>query len=276
MKIFISDLDGTLLDNTFQSDDSVLACISNVLATNNDFVIATGRSYYGIKTLNFYKLPIYYIIMNGAIILDRNKEIIYKRNIPKQIVQKINQRYPKDNIEYITATNTYMTISKEEYLQNYQKWEMWRKKMIDNGNEKQLDFMLSHFIFNADISMIEDQVVKINMLELNDDTYAEKTAYVAQINEIINNPFDKNVLELTANDTTKYTAIKKLTEINNWDPKNIYVFGDGKNDCDMLRNFANSFAPSNASADAKNSANHILGNCTDKAIVNYINEIIKI
>ena len=37
------------------------------------FVSDLDGTYYGVRCLDFYKQPIYSIIMNGVIILDRNK-----------------------------------------------------------------------------------------------------------------------------------------------------------------------------------------------------------
>lgn len=274
MKIFISDLDGTLIDNTLQSDDSVKKCAEKILDSKNDLVIATGRSLYGIQILNIYEYPIYFIIMNGAIILDRNKDIIYKKVIDEKIVNDIFIKYPSDNIEYITQGKTFMTISKEEYLSRYSKWDMWNKKMLNNGNGKQLNFMLSHFVFDADISKIKDQVVKINILEMDNQKYIEKTNYIRNFDEVINNPFDKNVLEITSKGITKKNAIVKLIQITKWNNNDIYVFGDGDNDSDMLEYFDNSFAPENASEKAKNCAKYKIGKCSSKSVINQIYRIL--
>lgn len=271
MKIFVSDLDGTMIDQSLQNNDAVKACVQQILHSKNELVIATGRSLHGIKVLNFYDAPIYFIIMNGAILLDRNKAVLYKKAIDERVVRAAYHRYPNDNVEYITQNKTFMAISKEAYLMNYGQWDVWQKKM--SGNDEQFQFMLSHYVFDADISQIKDQVVKINILDMDAKKYKEKEAFFKTFDEVVNNPFDTHVLELTAAGVTKQSTMDKLLQLTGWHKNNIYVFGDGDNDAMLLAAYDHSYAVDNASEKAKNSAKYIIGSCKDNAVINQIAQI---
>ena len=151
MKIFVSDLDGTLIDESIKCDDTVNQCIKSILSTGNDFVVATGRTHYGVKCLEFYKQSIYFIIMNGAIILDKEKKVIYKQVIDSKAVDIFLEKFADDNIEYITEEKTYVRLSREEYIKRYSRWNIWEKKMLQSKDSGHMEYMLSHFEFDADI-----------------------------------------------------------------------------------------------------------------------------
>lgn len=59
-------------------------------------------------------------------------------------------------------------------------------------------------------------------------------------------------------------------EISRWNPNDIFVFGDGDNDSEMLDHFEHSFAPSNASKKAKKNAKHVIGPCSEKSVIKEI------
>ena len=219
------------------------------------------------------KQTIYFIIMNGAIILDKEKRTIYKQVIDPRIIDDLIESFSNDNVEYITENQTYVRLSRKEYIERYSKWDIWNKKMLKN--EKHMEYMLSHFQFDADIQKIRDKIVKVNILELDSNKYAEKEEKILKYQNIQNNPFAEGVFEITAKGVSKKDAILKLMEIVQWNSNDIFVFGDGDNDSDMLDYFDHSFAPSNASKKAKESAHCIIGPCSMQSVVKEINSIIK-
>lgn len=251
MKIFVSDLDGTLIDNALKNNDAVLDCVHRIKSSGNEFVIATGRTLYGTEVLDFFEQPFYVIVMNGAIILDKNKKVIFKQPIGSEILNSIINEFSNENVEYITQDKTYVSFTREEYIKRYSKWDFWYKKMIVNRSQEDFEYMLSHFVFNADINQIKDEIVKVNILELDKEKYNEKDKYIAQFEQLHNNSFSPCMLEITAKGVTKKEAVLKLMSINNWKADEIYAFGNGDNDSDMLAYFQHSFAPSNASEKAK-------------------------
>ena len=273
MKVFVSDLDGTLIDNAIKNDLEVKQCVEGVLETGNEFVIATGRTHYGVKCLDFYEQPIYFIIMNGAIILDKEKRTIYKQVIDPRIIDDLIESFSNDNVEYITENQTYVRLSRKEYIERYSKWDIWNKKMLKN--EKHMEYMLSHFQFDADIQKIRDKIVKVNILELDSNKYAKKEEKILKYQNIQNNPFAEGVFEITAKGVSKKDAILKLMEIVQWNSNDIFAFGDGDNDSDMLKYFVHSYAPSNASKKAKESAHHTIGSCSMQSVVKEIHSIIQ-
>lgn len=272
MKIFASDLDGTLLNKNYQSDEHIDACIQNVVYSQNQFVVVTGRSINGIMMLPFIQYASYLIVMNGAILLDNQFQTLKVTTIKDEIIKAIYNQYPNDKVEYISDKYIYMTISKEEYLKEYSKWELWQKKMACKAD---IDHHLSIFKFDSKLEDFHD-IVKINILELDSIQYEEKERFISQFASMIDNqPFDAHVLELTAKNISKLNALKDLCLRNHWCEDDVYVFGDGGNDVEMLSYFKHSYAPNNASDEAKKAAKEVIEANDDYGVCNKITTLIK-
>lgn len=262
MKVFASDLDGTLLNKDYQSDERIHACIQSVVEHGYPFVIVTGRTIHGIANLDFVKYASYSIVMNGAVILDRNFNVLHATAIDADILKAIYDTYRYDNVEYISDQYIYMTISKERYLKEYAKWELWQKKM----SNQQLDYFLSIYKFDCKLEDMQN-IVKINILEMDSDKYKEKEHFILNFQESLNNqPFDPHVLELTSKNISKLNALKYLCDFNHWLEDDCYIFGDGGNDVEMLKYFKHTYAPENASSEAKNAAMAIIESNSDYGV----------
>lgn len=267
MKIFASDLDGTLLNKNYQSDERINSCVQTIVDHHDQFVIVTGRSINGISNLPFIKNASYSIVMNGAIILDKDFHIIKKTAIDEKIINAIHDKYPNDNVEYISDKYIYMMISKEKYLEEYSKWGLWQKKMSDNAD---IEHHLAIYKFNCHPKDLHN-IVKVNILELDSEKYQEKSEFIQQYASMIDNqPFDAHVLELTSKNISKLNALKYLCERYHWCEDDVYVFGDGGNDVEMLKYFKHSFAPNNASQDAIMAAKEVVESNCDYGIINKI------
>lgn len=273
MKIIASDLDGTLLNSKFQSDEVIDLCIKNIVSSNNRFIVATGRTLNGVNSLSLSKFPIYKIVMNGAMIYDERNILLKSFPINEKIVKEIDKMFPHSTIEYITQKNNYMTISKEKYIQEYSKWEYWSQRVLSH-DKSMLENHISHFIFNSDIQSINEDILKINILELTSDKVNQKIKLLSKFNmELENVLFNECVLELTNIEATKLNALNYLKSVNEWSDKDIIVFGDGDNDLEMLNYFENSYSPSSASIEAKLNASYVLDD-VPYAVVEKINSLI--
>ena len=271
MKIFASDLDGTLLNKDYQTDERINNCIQKVVDHHDLFVIVTGRSINGISNLDFVKNTSYLIVMNGAIILDNQFKILKETTIDRDVIKAIYKNYQSDNVEYISGKNIYMTISREKYLHEYCMWDLWNKKV---GNDQDnLEHHLSIFKFDCRLEDIQD-IVKINILELDNKKHQEKGRFIKQFDASISNqPFDSHVFELTSRNISKLNALKYLSKINHWNDEDVYVFGDGGNDVEMLNYYQHSYAPSNASNAAIKVAKEMIEANYDYGVSNKIQSL---
>ncbi len=270
INIIASDLDGTLLNKDYKLDSYIETCLKQLQQRKKEFVVVTGRTLHGVYSLSYFKTnPVYIIAMNGALILDKNKNVIYKNTIGKEEIIDIYQHF--SYIEYISEDKIYMSVSKEEYLDYYGKWTIWQKKLSD---ENYLKYHLSQYVFKAPLELIlKHDILKINGLELNNDKYQDMKCYVKKYSSLVDAPFTDNVIELTNVSISKRDCLRYLCTLNGWNEDEVAAFGDGGNDIDMLTYFKNSYAPENAMKTAKNAANKIVPSNTEYGV---INEILKI
>ena len=93
-KLIISDLDGTLVNNSKNISNYTKKIVSLLKDKDIHFVIATGRNYKGAKRIyDELGLKSEIICNNGSTIYDKNGELIYHRvlnkNSTKDIFKKI-------------------------------------------------------------------------------------------------------------------------------------------------------------------------------------------
>lgn len=111
MKIVVSDFDNTFFDNKFESN---IDKINRFVEEGNIFIIATGRNIIQLQN-EIHNKSIkcsYYICNDGAIIFDKYLNVIYRKDIDKNIVKSVFDILNSNtNIleTYIDTTNGYVT-----------------------------------------------------------------------------------------------------------------------------------------------------------------------
>ena len=112
MKVLASDYDGTLLFNEkFKEGD--LKKIKEFQKVGNLFGLCSGRPFKGIY--EFCKPYIdfdFYILCTGALVLNKEREVIYKSTISKHLLHKIYDRYQKKIMIFIQANMQNLYIFK--------------------------------------------------------------------------------------------------------------------------------------------------------------------
>ena len=103
MKVLASDYDGTLLFNE-KLKEGDLKKIKEFQKAGNLFGLCSGRPFKGIY--EFCKPYIdfdFYILCTGALVLNKEREVIYKSTISKHLLHEFYNRYQKDYDIFIHA-----------------------------------------------------------------------------------------------------------------------------------------------------------------------------
>ncbi len=89
-KIFITDIDGTLIHHD-ERDKENIAAFKRLKENNNIVVACTGRSLEGVEIVEKeHEIKFdYYIVLNGAMILDSEKNIVNRRELKNKEVYDI-------------------------------------------------------------------------------------------------------------------------------------------------------------------------------------------
>lgn len=175
--------------------------------------IASGRAIYGvvpeIRALN----PDVFVTINGARVLDKKGEVLYKKPIPREITQKYVAWAKSVGIEYGFAGKDKPVVSA-------------RIKLIDDAMvpvygvcEVDPDFHLTNDVYhmwtftenNADLVLPEELAEEIRMVAWH--------------------PHSSDVVR---NGTSKASGVAHVAELEGLKPENILVFGDELNDMELF------------------------------------------
>lgn len=278
-KIYISDLDGTLLtENAILSDYSKQELNELINDHNINFTVATARNVYSIKEMFKgidLKLPV--IEFNGSFITDiKTGEKLITNNIDENIVEGLLNlfndygQFPLISSFNGVETNLYYKENISEGMDLYLKdrREINPNTLINAKlNNSYLNEKVICFTLINKKEYLDELVVKIkNIFGVHLNIYYSKDIYYTDW-------YWASIYSIKAK---KGNAIKELVKFLNMTDYDLTVFGDHNNDVDMFEIADNSIAVENAQQELKNYADLIIGTNKEDSVVKYIrNDIIK-
>ena len=273
-KLFASDLDGTLLNALHMTDFFILHSIRKVIDSGNYFTVATGRNMRKFQIRKSYKnLPIYCVCMNGARVISPEYDVIFEQPIDKKWVREVLEKFPDLNLECMGRKHAYVRCKKEKFTLSAKK-KTWLRKLIECLIDEDI---LADFVFdvtNEDI--LKDDIFKINCSIADRDMQKQFEEYIASRKDgIINAPYASGYYELTDVHVNKGRALKILADHLQLSNQQVYVYGDGMNDVNMLQSFQNSFVPKNGCLEAKKAGNFEIGLNTHYSVPRHMINIIQ-
>ena len=274
IRLFVSDLDGTLFDETHYPNQIVYDAVSMVLENDCCFSIATGRGKYNSDGYNkdLKAMGIYSIVCNGALIIDKEGNRMYGRPVRKEVVKDLLTTFPDIGFSLQTEDYVYIYRHKEEYI----------ARTVNKANKvnsrKSAEEVLSHVKFIDEYEEMEGvEVFKINITEKNigDDSDDFLKYLENHRNTIVNASSFPGYYELTDAQATKKTAVEALADALNVPYEEVQVYGDTNNDLDMLQGFEHSYCPANAWDEVKSVVKEVLGPNTENSVPRHIMETIQ-
>lgn len=236
---FASDFDGTLYhhDKGIKKED--ILKIKEFQSRNNLFGLCTGRPLRGVtkETEGILDLD-FYIVSSGALILDRNKEVVFKREIAFETVNDIYKQYQK------TAD---VLIQLDDQQGIY--------VLGDNRAESTLPSIKIEKL--VDKSILDISLVYSTVKEANRVTAKIKQDYGDRVNAFQN----VNSIDIVAKGCSKGTGIIKVKEMLGLDL--IYGIGDSFNDLPMLTTADYSFTFHTSPLDVQNKADLVVNSIAE-------------
>lgn len=193
MKILVSDFDNTFYTSEIKKNVSLS---NEFIKEGNVFIIATGRPLYLLKPdLDKYKIDYNYLICNdGAVIFDKNHNII-----------------EKTNIEYSTTIEIFNILSRSNIFERVYIDAIYDFGELDCEN------------YNGILAKPYD---KKEAIKLNKD--------ICNKYSLVQGYLSHKWLNILSREASKGKAIKTLIEREGWFEDNIYVIGDNENDLSMM------------------------------------------
>lgn len=265
MNLYVSDLDGTLLNENAEISEYTKTTLNKLLDSDLNFSIATARTPATVvpilSSLNI-NLPI--VVMNGAAIYDikSNKYLSYNK-IPSDIVEKISFILSKNKTTTFSYTlynnhiNAYYTKSNNSIQENFIKAHNGGpfKTFIDAPLPKDSDVLHFFLMDNKEtILNIEKEIKNI-----------EGIYYVAY-EDIYNR--DLYTLEIYSYKSSKANSIKKIMDDLNFN--RLISFGDNLNDIPMFEISDECYAVENASPKLKELSTSVIDSNINDGVIKYI------
>jgi hypothetical protein len=248
MKLFASDFDGTLFHRDpieFSEDMDIsdleergyrqedIEAIAKFQKEGNLFGLCTGRSL--ISAVDFLNKDIhcdFYIVSSGAIVYDKDQNIIYEHPIAHEDAKKVLEMLPEKGLS--------ITTDKEFYI------------------AKGMDFLVKKPVYTTAFDINSDEVVISISANMPNEELAVKTKQALESIEGIAVHQNQHCLDITANGCSKGNGLLKAAQHFGLSEQNTCGIGDSYNDLPLIEQAAISFTFHDAPAAVQAKANHVV------------------
>lgn len=253
-KLFVTDLDGTLLENHITITDENLKHIKKLKELNHCFAIATGRAYDHIEPLlEEYKMDVdYFILLNGALIIDKSGNVIRHQVIPIDTLEALVLEFQNEDWAMFfstgfksfkfTAEDGIVTKINNIFIENIEEIRKERISMIAMKYRKE------------DIKSVEEVCNKIN----------------SKFGDVIVAYRNVNFIDIVPLGCSKGSGVEYIKNKEAISEKNTFAIGDSWNDVSMFNSAENSFTFSRAEKELQAKAKYIVdtvAECIGKYII---------
>lgn len=263
--LYVSDLDGTLLQSNQQTSEYTNTVINTLVNQGMIFSYATARSLITAKKVTKgieAKIPL--IVYNGAFVIDNlTEEILIANYFNDSIYSLLDDLFCHDVYPIVYAH----IDGKEKFSFVPELCTRGMKTFIDSrtGDIRTNAVEEIHNLKNGNIFYITciDEPEKLKPLY---EKYKEKYHCVYQTDIYTNDQW----LEIMPLKTSKSNAIRQLQSMLDCDK--LIVFGDGKNDIDMFQMADESYAVANAHEDLKQYATEVILSNDEDGVAKWLEE----
>lgn len=268
IQLFACDLDGTLLNEDHLTDRASLNMIAKVFDRGRYFSAATGRSLHRHELERLGLQNIYRVCMNGAMVIGPDGHIIAAYPIDLNVVKQMLCQFPDSEIEFVSETHTLTRGTMDAKIAEFRRFGFRETP----GSPLRLRDFVEDFCFNcSDAQILSSPIYKINANFCTGDEEERMKAFLrAHQSSLTNAPTIAGMYEITARGISKAVGVAELAKHLNITEEETAVYGDGLNDLEMLKHFANSYAMENGCEEAKEAAHYQIGTNKDHAVVFHI------
>ncbi|MEZ5001458.1 MAG: HAD family hydrolase [Chitinophagales bacterium] len=276
-RIFISDLDGTLLQPDATLSDYSKEKILEILDKGIHFTVATARSVTSTKEILGdipFKLPI--ICANGGSIYNYDPhELLHVEYIPKYLVSDIiHEMKSRNDSAFVSSLEDGQEKVHYDDLHNYAMNWFYEDRV--KAQDKRLS-KIEDIRYRA-----VETVTTITFMNRKHHLEKTKKHFIKKYkNQIKLNFFENKYspgwhwLSIHSAQSSKGNAIQKLKKFTGLEKAHVTVFGDEMNDLSMFEIAEHPVAVGNALQKVKNKAKEVIDHNHQNAVVDYVLNSIK-
>lgn len=262
IKLIVSDLDGTLLSSSKGVSKETLRVIQEAKAAGIEFMMATGREYKSVKTIQQnHDLACDMVLMNGAQYRLHDGSIQEFISLNADQMSKIIHTLWEEQPGLLCHSN----------LHSYAVDKAFRERWIHHiGSALKLDEsalqelskeeFLTSIIVMEEISQLsenQDLYCKIEAFDFADGVFGaveEKLKAIAEVEVIA---YGQRSMEITHHQAQKGMMLERVIQQKGYRKDEVMVLGDGWNDVSMFQRFPVSVAMGNALPQIQAYAAHV-------------------
>lgn len=248
-KIIFFDIDGTLYNDDKVVPDSTKEAVKAAKNAGHIAAIATGRSPFMYEDLRAELGISTFVSMNGNYVVLED-ELIHTNPLDGERLGDITEMAMENDhpIVYLDEENMHSNVPEHEH-------------MTEGLATLKLGFTPGH---DPDYHIGRNIYQSLLFCPRGEEGLYQE--YFKDAFQFIR--WHTYSMDVSPKDGSKAEGIKKVVEKMNLDLNNVYAFGDGANDVEMLRYVPNSFAMGNAREEVKPHAKHITTSVDDHGILN--------
>ena len=200
IKLFASDLDGTLLNGLHEADRTIRGAIQEAIAQGAHVVPATGRSLLPAGEHGFTGLKVDAVCANGSIIRGRNGELLKTFTVDPAFVEELIRSFPQICFDCCTPDGMFSSGSFEMHQEGFARDNLFRR-IVMRGMRARGGTHEEQFFDQSISSILSHDVCKINCRVTSGELERELKAFLADhADTVVNAPFDSVILEITDKD----------------------------------------------------------------------------
>lgn len=267
--LFVTDLDGTLLDADSRISPASGAMLNNAISLGANFTVATARTpatVDGILEDVNMRLPA--IVMTGATAWSPVRGYSGTNFFPEDLARRILEIFRR------TGFPTFVYTMRGDMIEIYHPGPL---------SEQERDFMnerahspYKHFNIGAESGLHDADLSRVLLFYSIQPTDIAEKGYgeirnVSELNALFYHDLfgpDTGILEVFPKASTKANAIARLAADNGF--STVVAFGDNINDIPMLRSASVAVAVENAIESVKDVADIVIGPNTDNSVAHSI------
>ena len=266
IKLFVTDLDGTLLNNNNVVSDKNISAIKEAIAAGVIVTFATGRMYSSaLKYAQQINIDVPIITYNGALIKSTSSKIYHEDFIePDVVTELVNYCAPKGWYLLVASNDEVYFPDYSQRAVNYEKtaglkgfpvgWDNLSQKTENVGK---MLFVTENFCQNKLIlPSLEDSIIE----EIS-HKFADKLNFVKS---------KQGLIEVIKPTVSKANALQILAKHFNIPIAEVMAIGDANNDLPMLHAAGKSVAMGNAADDIKAVCDYTVSSNEDDGVAEAI------
>ncbi len=276
--LFISDLDGTLLDNYGEISQNSIDRLNRLIDNGMQFTIATARNYESVyPILQGLKLEIPMILFNGVYLTEfqTGRNVFLTEFITREVVSQMMKMAAPLGIDPFIYT-----YNGENSQNNHR---VYYRKTANDGAKAYVESMKGERRLTKTDDFLFSKEEKVSGFLLIEKKKALKPIYQElkrRFSDCINLYFAQDVsvkgyywLQAFHQQATKGKMVKILSQYLKHPLKDVVVFGDYMNDMTMFKIAGHSVAMSNAVPEIKEIAHEVIGSNESGAVIDYLESL---